>query len=111
MNQQSPQRLRWWFWVVLFCPTIVFMLIGLLVELFVKGYDQLGWMFATGIFVGMPVNIVCSFISAMSLNRAKGSGTTWRSTCGGTFLLSVMNMILACAGCSAAAGIGSAMNK
>lgn len=108
--QFPPKKLRWWFWLVLFCPTIFFLLIGLIVPYFVTGYDQLRWLIATGVFVGMPVNLICSFISAFHLNRVKRAGTAWRTICGTALLLSVMNMILAYAGCAAAAEVGNAMN-
>ena len=62
MSDEQPrtsQRLRGWFWLALFAPTLISVPAPLMTR-WLHIHNVLGWLFSVNIVIALPLNFVCS---------------------------------------------------
>lgn len=102
MSETPPRPsppLRWWFWLVLFAPSIVFSVVAPnspLIKSHLHGYEvwvtKVLWTFFGSL------NVVCSMAAAGLIESARTGQVTARSLAWASFLF-FMNVVVGFAGC------------
>jgi hypothetical protein len=115
MNSETnnPRKLHWWFWLLLFAPGLFSVIATAGVGAFMQGggEQQLSGLVVANIFVGLPVNGICSACCAVHLNRVRTGAVSPGRVIVATLGFFVLNLILSFAGCAAGAGLGDSIRK
>lgn len=105
MNEHTPRRLRWWFWVMLLAPAVSFVLVTPLtpvMKIHLQGAEI--WI-ARAVWASFAVmNLLCSLGAAAYLERALyGRVSAWTIPVGLAFFF--LNLVLSFGGCMVGANL------
>src|SRR5688500_7497971 len=100
-QSKTLQRLRWWFWLVLFAPALISATAPVLTMLS-HPHNVLSWLALANIVVAFPLNFVCSIWAARQivfLRDSRGGSSPWMFLWVPLFFF--LNAALAFGGCAA----------
>ena len=101
MTENSPKRLRWWFWVVLFAPTILSPFIPAALETFLPGNERFphNWILG-GLYVFLALDISGAIAASIIQRWAMEKALAWLPIIFMAILFALLNAITSYGGCA-----------
>ena len=112
MNEHIPHRLRWWFWLILFAPTILSPFIPAVVSGWVPPNVRYphNWILGASFYVFIALGFSVGIPASIIYHRVKG-GLTVTRVIFGVFVFTSLNAITSCGGCVVVGMVTTAFSK
>lgn len=112
MNDHIPQRLRWWFWLILFTPTILSPFIPEIVSGWAPPNVRYPhtWILGASFYVFIALGLSAAIPASIIYHRVRG-GLTVTGVIFGAFIFTLLNAITSYGGCVMIGMVTTAFSK